>query len=187
MPVNRLNDIQGKKAAFITTTVIDWIPILVEKAAIIATKLLADSAAHYQASILGYVIMPSHVHAIIGFQDIRLLSQYMQSYKSLTSRAIKAADIINNKMEKFSDTDACQQREKSFCMHDGFRLWMRRFDDVIIESQKHFLIKLNYIHENPARSGLADKVESWPYSSARTWMNGEEGLIKIDTDFAWLR
>jgi putative transposase len=171
MPLKRLKDIRGPKAVFITTTVIEWTPILVGEAAMIATKQLAETADYYQASVLGYVVMPSHVHALLGLKDIYLLSRYMQSYKGLVSRTIKATGSIEL---------------NSLFVGGKFRLWMRRFDDLIIESQKQFLVKLNYIHENPVRSGLTVKAESWIYSSAKTWLTGDKGLIKIDTNFTWL-
>ena len=62
---------------------------------------------------------------------------------------------------------------------------MRRYDDLIIISDKQFRIKLEYIHNNPVKAGLVTTAIEWPYSSARDWLTNEEGVIKVDRFFSW--
>lgn len=43
---------------------------------------------------------------------------------------------------------------------------MDRFDDVVIRSTKVLLTKINYIHWNPVKKGLAKVPETYIHSSA---------------------
>jgi hypothetical protein len=39
--------------------------------------------------------------------------------------------------------------------------------------------RMNYIHENPVRSGIVENPEDYLYSSARNY-SGMKGLIEVD-------
>ena len=43
--------------------------------------------------------------------------------------------------------------------------------------------KLNYLHRNPVRAGLAEKPEDYVYSSYRNYVYGENWLIDIDQEW----
>jgi putative transposase len=47
-----------------------------------------------------------------------------------------------------------------------FKVWMDRFDDVIMDNENKLLIKLQYIHENPVEYGLVTNMTDYPHSSA---------------------
>ncbi len=38
----------------------------------------------------------------------------------------------------------------------------------------------DYIHYNPVKRGLVNRAEEWPWSSARTWKDGNDSPIRID-------
>ena len=118
---------------------------------------------------MGYVLMPSHLHALIGFSEVEKLSEFIQSFKSLSSRRIKQLKLAkyNNKLYA----------------NGMFSLWKPRFDDIIITSEKQFKIKLEYIHNNPVKAGLVAKASDWKYSSAADWYDNRQGLIKIEKNF----
>ncbi len=50
------------------------------------------------------------------------------------------------------------------------KLWIKRFDDQVIRNEKMFWTKLKYIHNNPVKAGLVEKVEDYKYSSARNYV-----------------
>jgi putative transposase len=173
MPVTRRSDLHGPALVFITTTVVDWIPVFSNDSAALAAALqLRDVVRQFDLSVAGYVVMPSHIHALIGFPDISYMSRVMQAFKSLTSRCIK-------------DLNICKPWEET-CKNDRFVLWKRRFDDLVVYSERQFRVKLEYIHSNPVRAGLVANATDWKYSSARDWILGEKGLIEIDRSCTWL-
>lgn len=174
MPVLRLQGHTGPGLIFVTTTVIDWLPVFVRPdIARIVVQQLAETARIKSVSISGYVVMPSHVHMLIGLHNVHNLSRFVQAFKSLTSRRVLRLSL--------DDPGA------SLYQTGQFRLWMRRFDDVIITSEEQFRIKLNYIHNNPVRAGLVEDAIGWEYSSARSWLLNESGVVPIDKDYGWMR
>ncbi len=65
-------------------------------------------------------------------------------------------------------------------------MWRQRFDDLVIWSEKQFRVKVEYIHSNPVRAGLAAKAEDYPLSSAGDWLCGRPGKMAVDREWNWL-
>ena len=108
--------------------------------------------------LMGYVIMPNHLHLLIGFTSGgKGLFDFMHTFKGVV--------------------------RKTLCGNN--RLWERGFDDLEIKTMKQFYIKLNYIHNNPMKKELVDSPEKWVYSSYRFWELGEENSY-IVKDFRWM-
>jgi len=96
----------------------------------------------------------------------------MQSFKILSSKAVK---------EK-----ASVWIRRRLTVKSRFRLWKPRFDSLIVNSEKQFRIKLEYIHNNPVKAGFVNKSSDWLYSSAQDWLEGKTGLLPIDKNFSWV-
>ena len=157
---------------FVTTTVVDWTPLFADReCATEVLRQLDETLSHFRASVCAYVLMPSHLHALLGFGQVELLSRAMQSFKSLSTRRLRP--LIPSKWREV------------FTPGDRFAVWRPRFDDLIIWSQEQFHIKANYIHNNPVKAGLARRPTDYPFSSARDWELDRSGLIKIDRDWSW--
>jgi len=167
MPVRKRLHISGTAAAFVTTAVKDWTPILGDPTLAREVALqLRETATHFEASIMAYVIMPSHVHALLGLKRIEELSRLMQAFKALTT--MRVVPLLS----------AGQRAE--FGANRKFRFWRPRFDDLIIRSEEQFRTKVEYIHNNPVKAGLSVRRIDYRFSSARDWLLGEAGIIPID-------
>lgn len=167
MPVKKRFDYKGCALVYCTTTINDWYPIFSDKTlAIILLEQLEETLKFYNIPIISYVLMPSHLHMMIYLVEYAQLSKFMQSFKSLSSRKIKevVTEDIKNK----------------FIFDSKFKLWMPRFDDLIIYSEEQIRRKIEYIHNNPVRGMLVGKAEDFEFSSAKDWLTGNNGLIKID-------
>jgi len=57
--------------------------------------------------------------------------------------------------------------------------WTSRYHDFNVFSQKKNVEKLRYIHRNPVKRGLVSSPQLWIWSSARYYLLGEEGPVKI--------
>ena len=52
-----------------------------------------------------------------------------------------------------------------------------------IYSEQFLRQKLNYVHRNPVRAGLAEKPEDYMHFSCRNYVYGENWLIEIDQEW----
>jgi REP element-mobilizing transposase RayT len=43
------------------------------------------------------------------------------------------------------------------------KLWQRGFFDHLLRSEESYAQKWEYVHQNPVRAGLVERVEDWPY------------------------
>jgi putative transposase len=172
MVVRKRLDIKGTALVFVTTTVKDWIPVFQEEEIVhIIIGQLRESLDYFEVSLVGYVIMPTHLHLLLGFRQIERLSKFMQSFKILSAKAVKKVT---------------SGRIGLSLMEEGrFRLWRPRFDDLIITSQRQFQVKLDYIHNNPVKAGFVERAQDWNFSSAMDWLGNKCGLLPIDKDFKW--
>jgi putative transposase len=170
-PVTRI-DLRGPAAAFVTTTVTNWQPVFSKReTADLVILTLDETVKKFGISVCGYVLMPSHLHLLAGFPQIEKMSLIIGSFKSLTSRRIR---------ERMRE-----QEQSHFLLSGEFKLWKRRFDDVIIVSERQFRIKLDYIHNNPVKAGLVDSADEYVYSSAADWTGSGNGAIEVIKDWRW--
>ena len=174
MVVRKRLRFEGPGLFFITTTVNNFAPVFEnDDLAEMVLAQLAETSRVLGVSVVGYVLMPSHFHGLIGLKSIPKLASYVQAFKSLASRKVKSncgIEILNILSEG-----------------GGFALWRRGFDDLLIHSEKQFRIKLEYIHNNPVKAGIVTRAVDYRYSSAADWLGEGSGLIEIDRNYAWTR
>jgi putative transposase len=106
--------------------------------------------------ITGYVVMPEHVHLLVGEPERKNLALGLQMLKQMVSR------------NRFPTS-----------AHGPF--WQERYYDFNVWSEKKRVEKLRYIHRNPVSRGLAERPEDWPWSSFRHYLTGEEGKVEIES------
>lgn len=127
--------------------------------------------------VLGYVIMPNHVHCILYFPEAGFsLSKILSNGKRFM-----AYEIIN-RLENANDNhtlqnlqDALTERERS--KKQLHKVFTASFDAKAIFSEKFLIQKLNYIHMNPVSGKwtLAKDFVSYEHSSASFY---EEGVAR---------
>lgn len=170
---------------FVTTTVVRFMPIfrdhsfcdiIIEKIKFYQNK--------YRFEILAYVIMPSHFHWIVDVNPkYATLSDIMRDIKKFT--AWKIFDKIDK--GKHNELDNIFREEANGLADQKRKLWMPRFDDEVIRNQNMFWVKLEYIHNNPAKAGLVDKPEDYKYSSARNYLSDDHSIIKVNTEMGGVK
>ncbi len=53
-------------------------------------------------------------------------------------------------------------------------LFQDRFKSEVVEDQTYFNTVLRYIHQNPKKAGICEKLEDYPYSSYNEYVSGAE-------------
>jgi putative transposase len=136
----------------------------------------------YRLVVVGYVVMPEHVHLLVSEPQRATLSTAMQALKlgfvrgldGLTPRSRKSGETWGTPSSGDGDKQRCKKRNS---------FWQARFYDFNVWTEKKRIEKLRYIHRNPVTRGLVDSPEKWKWSSYRWYLRGEAGPVKInDTD-----
>jgi putative transposase len=160
---------------FVTTTCYKWYHLLASDS---CKRIVIDSISFlnqkYSSSLLGYVIMPNHIHLILFFKNGSRLSDWMRDLKKFTSVKIR------QEIEREGDL-ALLESLRVADRKQVFKVWEDRFDDVILPDSKLLDIKLNYIHLNPMQQhwNLVSKPEDYRFSSARFYELGELGDVSV--------
>ena len=135
-------------------------------------KILGEVRNKYQFRLIGYVLMPEHVHLLISEPKKDNVSRMLQVLKQRVSRAMrrKRRGVSSGQLSlKFGDA-----------MTEDRRFWQRRFYDFNVWSDAKRKEKLHYMHSNPVTERLVKHPKEWPWSSFSSYANDEAGLIGID-------
>jgi putative transposase len=111
----------------------------------------------YGMVVAGYVLMPEHVHLLVGEPLKASLAIALQVLKQQTSRKLKRRGEV--------------------------RFWQRRYYDFNVHNELKRVEKLSYMHRNPVKRGLVEKPEDWSWSSFRHYATGVEGVVEIESEW----
>jgi putative transposase len=106
----------------------------------------------YDFFIIGYVVMPEHVHLLVSEPREMILAKALQALKLSVAK---------------------RQRDRPF--------WQARYYDFNVYTPNKRIEKLRYMHRNPVKRGLAAAPEDWKWSSFRHYATGEIGTIEIES------
>lgn len=113
-------------------------------------KTLESVRRRYEFTVVGYVVMPEHVHLLLSEPPTKPLSVALAVVKRSVSARLP---------------------ENPF--------WLPRYYDFNIFTRKKRIEKLRYIHRNPVRRGLVQKPEDYPWSSFRNYALDEPTQVTI--------
>lgn len=164
---------------FITFTILGWRKVFTdEKYFQLVYKWFDYCRANYENKIAAYVIMPNHLHLIIKITDKSpILPKLIQNAKRFLAYGIVEL-LEQDKRRDLLDYFAANAERRTKAIH---KIFEPRYDSLIIQSQKLFLEKLNYIHKNPCQEKwqLAVAPEKYKHSSAANYTYGK-GIYNID-------
>jgi putative transposase len=126
----------------------------------------------YKFLLIGYVVMPNHVHLLISESAKGTPSVVLKVLKQRVSR-----DLRRSKRRA-----PAGQMRLAFTKGDSSlpHFWQPRFYDFNVWSEKKVREKLDYMHANPITRNLVDHPKDWPWSSWSFYEKGEAGLVPID-------
>ena len=102
--------------------------------------------------VIGYVVMPEHVHLLVS-----------EPQKAALAAALHALKLSVSKLSP----------PRPF--------WQSRYYDFNVFSGRKQVEKLRYIHRNPVKRGLVKEPMDWPWSSFRHYATGERGVVEIES------
>jgi putative transposase len=145
-------------------------------------RILAESLTfvinEHRAKLFGYVFMPSHIHLIVAMPEGESISDLMRDFKKYTSTKVRQQLEKEGRQSELKRLRVNALGKKN----QVFKLWMDRFDDLVIDQEETMITKLEYIHNNPVKAGLVEEAEEWEFSSARNYSSGDYPL-DVATDW----
>jgi putative transposase len=136
----------------------------------LAVQVLRELRARYSFALIGYVIMPEHVHLLIGESPSTLPAKLIQIFKQRVSRRFRARPRRNERQLSFGFAAPVSGLR---------RFWQRRYYDFNVFSRAKVVEKLHYMHANPVRGKLVKHPGDWPWSSWCFYYRSE-GLLAVD-------
>jgi putative transposase len=112
---------------------------------------LESTRRSYEINVLGYVVMPEHVHLLVTEPSKEPLAKAIQALKQSVSRQLG----------------------------DGESFWQARYYDFNVFTERKRIEKLRYMHRNPVVRGLAASPEDWSWSSFQTYASGAQRIVTI--------
>jgi putative transposase len=135
-------------------------------------KMLGEVRDRYGFSLVGYVVMPNHIHLLLSEPACGTPSTVMQVLKQRVSRRLRGRKRRAAKNQLSLPFAAREALPRQF--------WQRRFHDFNVWSYKKKMEKLQYMHFNPVKRGLVRDPKDWPWSSYSHYALRKEGLVRID-------
>jgi putative transposase len=130
-------------------------------------KIVVDGWRHFEEEryrLHAWVVMPNHVHVLLGPLVGHTIPEIMQAQKSFTAKAILAGSA--------GLRPAMQKNAGGTPALPGRHVWQPDYYDRFIRNERHYAAAVDYIHQNPVKAGLVARAEDWPWSSARDWERG---------------
>ena len=126
--------------------------------------LLVKQCRHHAVSILGWCLMPNHVHLILTPPDTDALRGALSRVHRMYAGHIHA-------------------REK----RTG-HFWQGRFGCVAMD-EDHLVAAMAYVALNPVRAKLVAKAEDWPWSSVHAYRrpNKRDGVTDVEATEPYLK
>jgi len=123
-------------------------------------RVLGELRGKYEFRVIGYVVMPEHVHLLISEPAHGTPSTLLQMLKQRVSLELRA---------KLGLRDSGPPQ-----------FWHRRFYDFNVWTQKKMAEKLDYMHMNPVKRGLVAHPKDWTWSSFNFYAGRGDVPIGID-------
>ncbi len=148
---------QTRQLHFVTFSCYHRAPLLAEpQARDVFVHTLETVRRWYGFWLVGYVVMPEHVHLLLSEPERENLALVLQMLKQMVSRKLHAGTGP---------------------------FWQERYYDFNVWSEHKRIEKLRYLHRNPVQRGLVARPEDWRWSSFRHYATGEEDAVEIESQW----
>lgn len=136
----------------------------------LTVQILKEVRARYGLAFVGYVIVPEHLHLLIGELASATPCGIIQVFKQRLSRRLRGRKRAPK-----------GQLRLRFPEQENLlrRFWQRRYYDFNVYSRAKVFEKLHYMRSNPVREKLVNHPGDCPWSSWRSYYRGE-GVMAID-------
>ncbi len=171
MPTNLHRYYGAGYSHFITTSCYQRRPLLgTPRSRDLFLEVLEQIRQRHQFVVVGYVVMPEHVHLLFTEPERGDPSLVLAALKqTFAHRLLREVVKIGAHTETLLSTPVAVGH-----------IWQHRFYDFVVFTEKKRVEKLRYMHRNPVQRGLVLKPEEWGWSSFRHYAYGERGPVLVN-------
>ena len=171
-------------AHFLTFQVVGWVDLFSRRD---YRDVVIDSFKYCQQNkglnLFAFVIMSNHIH-LLAQSEVGDLSGFIRDFKRYTSK--RFVEIMESGKESRSEwMGMVFKYHAKLKDNQTHQVWTHENHAEHIYSQKFIEQKVQYIHNNPVRSGIVVNPEDYLYSSARNYAGLESVIDVIEVDFMW--
>lgn len=150
-------------------------PILTTDLARRALRQAIQEVRHEQPfQIIGFVLLPDHIHTIweLPPDDIDYSIRWKKIKTCFTKTWRKSGGTL-------------PERSYSRIKRGEQSLWQRRFFEHTCQDESDRKRCLDYLHVNPLKHGLVDRVKDWRWSSFHRYMKLREYNLEWGNSADW--
>jgi len=120
----------------------------------------------YPFEIVAWVQLPDHLHCI--WKMPKNDADYSMRWSQIKRLTTQACPQYHLPIDELSHSKV-KRKERG--------VWQRRFFEHQIRDEADFIKHTDYLHYNPVKHGLVERVLDWPYSSFHRYV--EEGAYLV--------
>ncbi len=165
---------------FLTFTITEWIDVFTRlKYKIIIADSLKFCRENKGLNLYAWCLMTNHIHLVCKVDPPFKMSDFIRDFKKHTAKEIlsemqKAGESRRNWMlYRFKFAGKFDNRITNF------RFWQDKSHPIELDSNEKMRRRINYIHQNPVKSGIVQNPEDYLFSSARNYAD-LSAVIEID-------
>lgn len=165
---------------FLTFTVTDWVDVFTR---LNYKTIIVDALKYCRENkglkLYAWCLMSNHIHLICSVEPPYIISDFLRDYKQFTAKGI--LNDIQTLPE--SRRDWMLYRFEFAGKYDNritkYRFWQDKSHPIELITTEMINERINYIHQNPVRTGLVANAEDYLYSSARNYAE-LSNVLEID-------
>ena len=151
---------------FLTFTVTDWVDVFTR---LNYRNIIAESLAYCRKNkglrLFAWCLMTNHIHLVCTTEPPFKMSDFVRDFKKFTAKAV--LNDIQSLPE--SRRDWMLYRFEFAGKYDNriekYRFWQDKSHPIELTTNEMIEQRINYIHENPVKTGLVASAEDYLFSS----------------------
>ena len=124
--------------------------------------------------------MTNHVHLIISTKTATSSDLVRDIKKFSSKKIIRAISESHEESRKEWMLNIFRFVGRGNNNNKEYQFWKQDYHPIELSDVKRCQQRLNYLHENPVRSGLVWAPSDFKYSSAIDYYTNERGLLEIE-------
>lgn len=164
---------------YVTLVTFNRVPVFrSERACEVLVTTLKEVRQRYPYKLVGYVIMPDHVHAIVN-RSIDTIQAWLRRVRGNSARQILGWLREENHLSSLRKLQLAIPQKRNHT----HAVWQKDPSVIDLWSPKFVRQKLNYLHLNPVRAGLCKHPAEWKWSSYRAYLPHKPDEVPIEIDW----